>query len=185
MRVGKISCLSEICNPRRVKTFFLEDKLRSKSTGTFIRLNQHASLTSINVAHETNKCLFSAKIGCSVFELFQLGLQQPLQPYWQPGIARLCQNLFLRFTASLFYLEKLLEIGFVEEMRTVCFFDTSFFSYHEKATMALSYGRIRTRLGVDHFPDFQVDFIFPHKFAGCLEPSSRGKAYYPRRQQRN
>ena len=29
---------------------------------------------------------------------------------------------------------------------------------HEKVTMALSFGRIRTSLEVDHFSDFPIDF---------------------------
>ena len=34
--------------------------------------------------------------------------------------------------------------------------DASLSSCHEKATVALSLGRIRTRLGVDHFPSFPI-----------------------------
>ena len=32
-------------------------------------------------------------------------------------------------------------------------------SYHEKATVRYNFGRIRTRLGVDHFPSFPVDVL--------------------------
>ena len=32
-------------------------------------------------------------------------------------------------------------------------------SYHEKATVHYVFGRIRTRLGVDHFPSFPVDVL--------------------------
>ena len=47
---------------------------------------------------------------------------------------------------------------------------------------ALYFGRIRTRLRVDHFPSF------PRKFAACSKPPSRDnyrKASYPRTQQRD
>ena len=55
---------------------------------------------------------------------------------------------------------------------------------------ALCFGRIRTRLGVDHFPSFPVDVFdfFPRKFAACSKPPSRDnyrKASYSRTQQRD
>ena len=49
-----------------------------------------------------------------------------------------------------------------EEFRTKSFFfftDTSLSSYHEKATVALSFERIRTRLGADYFPSIPVDVL--------------------------
>ena len=55
---------------------------------------------------------------------------------------------------------------------------------------ALCFGRIRTRLGVDHFSKlscWRFDF-FPRKFAACSKPPSRDnyrKASYPRTQQRD
>ena len=66
--------------------------------------------------------------------------------------------------------------------------DASLFSFHKKATVALSFGRIRTRLGVNiNFQVFRLTFdFFPHKFAACSKPLSRDnrrKASYPRTQQ--
>ena len=67
--------------------------------------------------------------------------------------------------------------------------DASLSSFHKKATVALSFGRIRTRLGVDIFQVFRLTFdFFPHKFAACSKPPSRDnhcKASYPRTQQRD
>jgi len=40
----------------------------------------------------------------------------------------------------------------------VCFFVSSLSSSHEKATVALYFGRIRTRLGVFHFRVFRLIF---------------------------
>ena len=54
--------------------------------------------------------------------------------------------------------------------------------------VALSFGQIRTRLGVNNnFQAFRLTFdFFPHKFAACSKPLSgdnRRKASYPRMQQ--
>ena len=61
--------------------------------------------------------------------------------------------------------------------------------FHEKATVALSFGRIRARLGVNNFQVFRLTFdFFLHKFAACSKPLSRDnhrKASYPRTQQRD
>ena len=74
-------------------------------------------------------------------------------------------------------------------MDTVGLIDASLSSFHEKATVALSFGRIRTRLVVDIFQVFRLTFDFlPHKFAACSNPPSRDnhrKASYPRTQQRD
>jgi len=53
---------------------------------------------------------------------------------------------------------------------------------HEKATVALYFGRIRARLGVVRFSGCFFDF-FTTEFAACVKPLSRDnhrKARYPR-----
>ena len=55
-------------------------------------------------------------------------------------------------------------------------------STHEEATVGFYFGRILTRLGVDHFPSFRLMFDFiPRKFAAC-SPSryNHREAPYPR-----
>ena len=65
--------------------------------------------------------------------------------------------------------------------------DASLSSFYEKSTVALSFGRIRTRLGVNNSQVFRLTLdFFPHKFATCSKPLSRDnhrKASYPRTQQ--
>jgi len=54
--------------------------------------------------------------------------------------------------------------------------------------MALYFGRIRTRLGVDHFRVFRLFlWLLTTEFSACSKPPSRdnhGKTFYPRTQQR-
>jgi len=70
----------------------------------------------------------------------------------------------------------------------VCLFVPSLSSNHEKATVALYFGQICTRLGVVHFRVFCLFLWFlSTKFAACSKPPSRDnhrKASYPRTQQR-
>ena len=74
-------------------------------------------------------------------------------------------------------------------MQQAWLIDAPLSSFHEKATVALSFGRIRTRLGVNNSQVFRLTFdFFPHEFAACSKPLSRDnhrKASYPRTQQRD
>jgi len=64
-------------------------------------------------------------------------------------------------------------------------FALSLSSYHEKALVALCFGRTRTRLGIPKFRWFQ--WLLITKFAACSKPPSSDyhrNAPYPRTQQR-
>ena len=67
--------------------------------------------------------------------------------------------------------------------------NASLSSYHEKATVAQSFKRIRTCLRVDIFQVFRLTFDFlPRKVGACLKTPCRDdhhKASYPRTQQRD
>jgi len=69
----------------------------------------------------------------------------------------------------------------------VCF-APSLSSCHEKATVALYFGRIRTLLGIVHFRVFRLFlWLLTTEFAACSKPPSRynhRKAPFPRTQQR-
>jgi len=73
-------------------------------------------------------------------------------------------------------------------MLFVCLFVPSLPSCHEKTTVALYFGRIRTRLRVIHFRVFRLFlWLLTTEFAACSKsPSSDNhcKASYPRTQQR-
>jgi len=70
----------------------------------------------------------------------------------------------------------------------VCLFVPSLFSCHKKATVALYFGRNRTRLGVFHFRVFRLlIWILTTEFAACSKPPSKDnhrKALFRRTQKR-
>jgi len=77
------------------------------------------------------------------------------------------------------------KIGINPKANHYCLFVPSLFSCHEKATMALYFERIRTRLGIVHFRVFRLFLcLLTTEFAACSKPPSRDnhrKAPYGRR----
>ena len=67
--------------------------------------------------------------------------------------------------------------------------NASLSSYHEKATVALSFGQIRTRVGVDQFPSLPFDALTFCVVNCCMyeatKQSDHRKASYPRTQPRD
>jgi len=61
-------------------------------------------------------------------------------------------------------------------MYVFCFV-SSLSSCHERATGALCFGRIRTRLGVVHFRVYRLFLLLlTTEFAACSKPPSRNKS---------
>ena len=84
------------------------------------------------------------------------------------------QNYFRRKQHLL--LSLILQTVYLRTSKLFSLIDASLSSDHDKATVVLSYGRTRTRLGIDHtvFKALQLIFdLFPCRFAARSKPPSR------------